>query len=69
MPAQSNQPENVVRMPRGPNGGVYRLNTSEWPTERWVAVITLAALSLLILIRMGFRGINVPGVASARIAS
>lgn len=38
--------------------------TDGWDTERWLAVIVLAALALLILIRMGFRGINVMGVSA-----
>lgn len=41
--------------------GRYRMSTEGWPTERWAAVIVLGALGLLILIRMGFRGINVLG--------
>lgn len=32
-------------------------------TERWVAVIVIVALLLLILIRMGFRGVNVAGMS------
>lgn len=41
--------------------GVYRLSTSGWPTERWAAVVVLGALGILILLRMGFRGVNVMG--------
>lgn len=29
-----------------------------WPTERWVGLIVLMALGLLILIRVGFRGVG-----------
>lgn len=36
-----------------------------WPTERWVVALVLAALALLILIRMGFRGIDVLGVQAS----
>lgn len=36
-----------------------------WGPERWVAVLVLLALGLLILIRMGFRGV---GVAGARVS-
>lgn len=39
----------------GVSGGV-RLG---WPTERWVGIIVLGALAVLILIRLGFRGIGV----------
>jgi hypothetical protein len=46
--------------------GRYVLNTSGWPTERWTAIVVLGALALLILIRMGFRGVNVMG-ASAKL--
>lgn len=48
------------------SGGNYKLSTNEWPTERWVAVVVLIALALLILLRMGFRGVSFAG-ASARI--
>lgn len=37
--------------------------TSSWPAERWTAVVVLGALAFLILIRMGFRGINVMGAS------
>lgn len=48
-------------------GGNYKISMGgEWPTERWVAVVVLAALASLILLRMGFRGISFAG-ASARI--
>lgn len=33
-----------------------------WDVEKWVGLIVLAALALLIMIRMGFRGVNVLGV-------
>jgi hypothetical protein len=63
MPASANTPDNVVRI--APNGGAYKLDIGAWPTERWVAVITLAALALLIGIRAGFRGVNVLGVRAS----
>ena len=34
---------------------------NSWPPERWAAVVVLAALGVLILIRMGFRGVDVLG--------
>jgi len=43
--------------------GGYVLSTSTWPAERWSAVIVLGALALLVLIRMGFRGVNVLGAS------
>lgn len=43
------------------NGGRYVMSTEGWPPERWAAVVVLGALGILILIRMGFRGINVLG--------
>jgi hypothetical protein len=46
-------------------GGTYKLNTAAWPTERWVGVVTLSALALLILIRRGFRGVNVLGARAS----
>lgn len=46
--------------------GGYILSAGSWPAERWAAVVVLGALALLILIRMGFRGVNVLG-ASAKI--
>jgi hypothetical protein len=47
-------------------GGRYRLtDVSAWPTERWAAVIVLGALGTLILIRMGFRGVNVLGASAS----
>jgi hypothetical protein len=49
-------------------GGITKIgNVNAWPTERWVAVITLGSLALLIAIRSGFRGVNAFGVnASVR---
>lgn len=41
--------------------GRYRMSTEGWPAERWAAVVVLGALGILILIRMGFRGVNVLG--------
>lgn len=44
-------------------GGKQRMAApGSWPTERWVAIITIGALLLLILIRQGFRGVNLLGV-------
>jgi hypothetical protein len=48
-----------------PQGGTYKLNVGAWPTERWVGLVTLIALALLILIRRGFRGVNVLGVRAS----
>jgi hypothetical protein len=39
------------------------MSTNGWPQERWLAVIVLGALLFLILIRMGFRGVNVMGAS------
>jgi hypothetical protein len=39
------------------------MSTASWPAERWTAIVVLGALTLLILIRMGFRGINVMGAS------
>lgn len=41
--------------------GQYRLSMSGWPPERWAAVVVLGALGVLILLRRGFRGVNVLG--------
>lgn len=44
------------------DGGMHPLNmTGAWPAERWVAVVVLSALAMLILIRRGFRGVDVLG--------
>jgi hypothetical protein len=43
--------------------GTYRLNTAGWPTERWAAIVVLGALGVLILLRLGFRGVNVMGAS------
>lgn len=43
------------------NVGRFRMNTEGWPPERWAAIIVLSSLAALILIRRGFRGINVLG--------
>lgn len=49
------------------SNGNYKLSMgTEWPTERWVAVVVLLALGILIALRMGFRGVSFAG-ASARI--
>jgi hypothetical protein len=47
----------------GNSGGTQRMSIMRgWDTEKWVAVIVLASLALLILIRRGFRGVNLLGV-------
>lgn len=33
----------------------------KWDADRWTAVLVLSALGFLILIRMGFRGVDVLG--------
>lgn len=38
-------------------------STSSWPTERWAAVLVLSSLAILILLRMGFRGVNIMGAS------
>lgn len=32
-----------------------------WDTDRWAGVVVLSALGLLILLRMGFRGVGLMG--------
>jgi len=45
------------------SGGKSKLAAVQgMPTERWAAIIMIAALLFLILIRRGFRGVNVLGV-------
>lgn len=46
---------------RNADGGTHPLGMNSFPPERWAAVVVLAALGVLILIRMGFRGVNVMG--------
>jgi hypothetical protein len=46
----------------------WTVSTGGWPTENWVGLVVLIALGMLIAIRMGFRGINVPGVGSASLS-
>lgn len=41
------------------------MSNGEWGPERWAAVIVLGALGLLILLRMGFRGVNVLGAKAS----
>lgn len=36
-------------------------DVNAWTPERWAAVLVLGALGFLILIRMGFRGVDVLG--------
>lgn len=44
-------------------GGTQRMSvTRGWDVEKWVGLIVLTALATLIMIRMGFRGVNVLGV-------
>lgn len=50
------------------DGGNYRMSKpsmSGFGEERMVAIVVLVALGLLILIRMGFRGVNVLGVSAS----
>jgi len=43
-------------------GGRYNVSDiSSWGAERWAAVVVLGALGILVLIRMGFRGVDVLG--------
>jgi len=49
------------------NTARWTMSTGGWPTENWVAVVVLGSLALLIAIRMGFRGVNVPGVGGVNI--
>lgn len=47
----------------GNSRGTQKLSIARgWDVEKWVGLIVLAALALLISIRMGFRGVNVLGV-------
>lgn len=46
---------------RNADGTPFKMSTNSWPVERWVAVLVLASLGLLFLIRAGFRGVNVMG--------
>lgn len=50
---------------RGANGRQRGSFTTSIPPERWTAIIVLLCLGLLILIRMGFRGVNVMGVSAS----
>ncbi len=34
-----------------------------WPPERWAAVVVIGALGILILIRMGVRGLSFGGAS------
>lgn len=44
------------------DGGRYVMpDVNAWGAERWTAVVVLAALALLVIIRMGFRGVDVLG--------
>lgn len=36
-------------------------SVNAWPAERWAAVIVVGALGILILLRMGFRGVDLLG--------
>jgi hypothetical protein len=47
----------------GNSRGTQKISvTRGWDVEKWVGLLVLAALALLIAIRMGFRGVNVLGV-------
>lgn len=54
-------------MPQNANqnaGGRFVMpSTNAWPTERWTSVLILGALAALILLRMGFRGVNIMGAS------
>lgn len=46
------------------SSGRYRMSSpSSWSTERWTTVVVLGSLGLLILLRMGFRGVSVMGAS------
>jgi hypothetical protein len=54
----------------GDNGGNYSVKSlGSLSTAHAAAVIVIAALVLLILIRKGFRGLTVPGVGSVKVGS
>lgn len=36
-------------------------DVNAWTAERWAAIVVLLALGFLILVRMGFRGVDVLG--------
>lgn len=53
-------PQNVSQ----DSGGRYTMpSLNSWPVERWTAVLVLGALGLLILLRMGFRGVSFLGAS------
>lgn len=57
----------MAEMRGGNNGQLNRATFAGGISpERWTGIVVLACLGLLILIRMGFRGVNLMG-ASARI--
>lgn len=41
-----------------PPDGSRALTFGGWPVEHWVAFIILAAFAVLVLIRMGYRGVK-----------
>lgn len=43
--------------------GTTFLQTSGWPAERWAGAVVIFALLMLIVIRRGFRGVNVLGAS------
>lgn len=49
------------------NNGNGNVQAVGFGTDHAAAVIVLGSLALLILIRRGFRGVGVPGVASLRV--
>ena len=54
---------------RNGNTGVGVSVRLGWPQERWIGAIILAALGLLIIIRLGFRGVGVQLGATGRIST
>lgn len=43
------------------NGTYTMPSPSAWPPERWAAVVVVAALGVLMLIRAGVRGVDLLG--------
>ena len=47
-------------------GGKQKVGRMQgWPVEYWTAALVIIALALLILIRRGFRGVNVAGLSAS----
>lgn len=55
-------PQNGMRGANGAQRGNFAGGVV--PVERWTGIVVLVALGVLILIRMGFRGVNVFGVSA-----